>query len=184
MKNRKNVLIVFAVLAILCLGIGYAALTDKLVMTGTITTGQASVEEEARFDIDWVEFGEPSMINGNVSFVPGAIDNDADTASFTISGFAAKGDSLWVLASFKNVSPDELNAAVTLTLEVEGEGKDKFQIASYITSGDADKDAYTDLAYDEVGYITIAVSLNETLLTGENPTLTITATLNAVDAAE
>ena len=50
MKNRKNVLIVFAILAILCLGIGYAALTDTLTLTGTINVEEAQFENEKEFN--------------------------------------------------------------------------------------------------------------------------------------
>ena len=37
MKNRKCILVVFAVLALLCLGIGYAALSDTLNLGGSIS---------------------------------------------------------------------------------------------------------------------------------------------------
>lgn len=37
MRNRKSILTVFAILAILCLGIGYAALSDSIGLSGWIT---------------------------------------------------------------------------------------------------------------------------------------------------
>lgn len=184
MKNRKSILVVFAILALLCLGIGYAALSDTLVMTGTVLADGSGnkIEEESRFDVDWEKFADPSTIVGNTTFEAGTIDDENDTVTFTVSGFTTKGDTIWVHAYFINNSPENLTANVTSTLEVSGTGKEKFSIAHYITSeNDADKNAHTTVAQGKSGYLTIAITLDQTLLSSDDIELTITVKLSASD---
>ena len=50
MKNRKTIIVAFLLVAALCLGIGYAALTDQLNITGTASINTAEAQEV--FDAD------------------------------------------------------------------------------------------------------------------------------------
>ena len=43
MKNRRIVVVAIMLVAVLCLGVGYAALTDNITATGTITYNQELV---------------------------------------------------------------------------------------------------------------------------------------------
>lgn len=109
MKNRKNVLIVFAVLAILCLGIGYAALVDELNLSGTVEASSSDSEiiDETVFDVDWGTVTPTIVKAGNEA----NIDIDArvtsepnDTALLEVSGLSVAGDKVKVVYEIVNNS--------------------------------------------------------------------------------
>lgn len=110
MKNRKNVLIVFAVLAILCLGIGYAALTDSLQLTGTIKGGasDADIVNPEEFNILWVsgtteDSSNVALDRGGKALTSAANADDAEgTATLTISNMFVAGDKVVATYVFEN----------------------------------------------------------------------------------
>jgi uncharacterized repeat protein (TIGR01451 family) len=96
MKNRKG-LIAFMVLAVMLLGIGYAALTDTLDITGSADVNQSAAEEAFNEDIYFSaavanEEGNTASINA---------DNN-DKASFTAKTLKGKGDKVTFTFTIKN----------------------------------------------------------------------------------
>jgi hypothetical protein len=82
MKNRKFVVVAFLLVAVLLLGVGYAALSDTLDITGSADVNQSAAEEAFNEDVYFSaavanEDGNTASING---------DNN-DKASFTATGF-------------------------------------------------------------------------------------------------
>lgn len=116
MKNRKNIVIAFLLVASLCLSVGFAALTDTLNINGTISVGgdNDSNEEAAK---EW---------DADVSFsnvVKTSKDGKADDSKYTVaidttatkdiltvnleSGcLSVKGDSVTFTVTIKNESAD------------------------------------------------------------------------------
>ena len=131
MKNRKG-LIAFLVLAVMLLGVGYAALTDTLDITGSADVNQSAAEEAFNEDIYFSaavanEEGNTASINA---------DNN-DKASFTAKTLKGKGDTVTFTFTIKNdgdvaatVTP-KLNATLgntnpeyfSLTSDWNGEAK-------------------------------------------------------------
>ena len=51
MRNRKTVVAAFLLVAVMMLGVGYAALTDILDITGSADVNQSAAEEAFNEDI-------------------------------------------------------------------------------------------------------------------------------------
>ena len=100
MKNRKTIIVAFLLVAALCLGIGYAALTDTLNINGTANISKSAAETE--FDED-VYFTSAS---GNGCSAAIADGNKPDAATLTIT------DGIGVLGDY-----------VTATYTVQNEGE-------------------------------------------------------------
>ena len=78
MKNRKSVIVAFLLVAVMLLGVGYAALTDVLDITGTADVNQSAAEESFNEDI----FFSAAVANESGNTASVNADNN-DKASFT-----------------------------------------------------------------------------------------------------
>ena len=87
MKNRKIVIVAFLLAAMMLLGVGYAALTDVLDITGSADVNQSAAEEA--FNEDVYFSGAVANESGNTASVN--TDNN-DKASFTANTLKGKGD--------------------------------------------------------------------------------------------
>ena len=85
MKNRKIVIVAFLLIATLLLGIGYAALTDTLDITGSADVNVSDLEKEYEEDI----YFSAAVANetGNTASVNS--DNN-DKASFSAKALVKK----------------------------------------------------------------------------------------------
>ena len=106
MKNRKTVVVAFLLCAVLLLGVGYAALTDVLDITGSADVNQSAAEEAFNEDIYFSaavanETGNTASINA---------DNN-DKASFTANTLKGKGDKATFTYTIQN--DGDLDAVVT-----------------------------------------------------------------------
>lgn len=105
MKKRRSTIVAFLLVAALCLGIGYAALTDVLDIQGTAEVNLQGVENN--FD-EHVYFSAFSTGEGYTASING---NNKDKASFTITGLEEVGDTITVTFTIKN--DHDLPATVT-----------------------------------------------------------------------
>ena len=109
MKNRKTVVVAFLLLAVMLLGVGYAALTDVLDITGSADVNQSAAEEAFNEDIHFSaavanESGNTASVNA---------DNN-DKASFTANTLKGKGDK--ATFTFTIVNEGDVDATVKPTL--------------------------------------------------------------------
>lgn len=106
MKNRKTVVVAFLLLAVMLLGVGYAALTDVLDITGSADVNQSAAEEAFNEDI----YFSAAVANqtGNTASVNA--DNN-DKASFTANNLKGKGDTATFTFTIKNNG--DVDATVT-----------------------------------------------------------------------
>ena len=106
MKNRKTVVVAFLLVAVMLLGIGYAALTDVLDITGSADVNQSAAEEAFNEDI----YFSAAVANqtGNTASVNA--DNN-DKASFTANTLKGKGDKATFTYTIKN--DGDLAATIT-----------------------------------------------------------------------
>ena len=87
MKNRKFVVVAFLLVAVLLLGVGYAALSDVLDITGSADVNQSAAEEAFTEDILFTaavanQEGNTASINAD----------NKDKASFTANTLKGRGD--------------------------------------------------------------------------------------------
>lgn len=109
MKNRKTVVVAFLLVAVMLLGVGYAALTDVLDITGTADVNQSAAEESFNEDIHFS--AAKANEDGNTASVNA--DNN-DKASFTAKTLKGKGDKATFTFTIKNAG--DLDATVTPVL--------------------------------------------------------------------
>lgn len=106
MKNRKLALVAFFLAAILCLGVGYAAVTDILYIEGVATVNATEAEKAFDADIKFVN----AVANGAGTTNTASIVND-DKAGFTVNSLAGQGDSATFTFTIRN--DGDLTAQVT-----------------------------------------------------------------------
>lgn len=112
MKNRKKVVIALLLVCALCLGIGYAAVTDKLFVNGTVSVSPFAYN---------VYFANATCDNSGVTVSIADEDDAADhmghddklTISVDNTVLGVAGDKVIVSVDIKNDNTD-YNAVVTL----------------------------------------------------------------------
>ena len=116
MKNRRTVIASFLLIAVLVMGIGYAALTDNLFIKGEATLATTSAQTNFDDDVYFVEAHELRCTGGNKNTTPDSVvigTTDKDSATFYVKSLGNKGE--YVVFSFviKNDSA-EFDAKITL----------------------------------------------------------------------
>jgi uncharacterized repeat protein (TIGR01451 family) len=157
MKSRKG-LISLMLVAVLLLGIGYAALTDTLDITGSADVNQSAAEEAFNEDI----YFSAAVANetGNTASVNA--DNN-DKASFTAKTLKGKGDKVTFTFTIKNDGDIAATVTPKLNATLGNTNPEYFSLTS-----DWDGGAKTLAAGAEVTY-TLTVELLKT------PTETVAA---------
>ena len=151
MKNRRNVVIAFMIVAVMLLGIGYAALSDTLDITGSADVNQSAAEEAFNEDVYFSaavanEVGNTASVNA---------DNN-DKASFTAATLKGKGDKVTFTFTIKN--DGDVDAVVTpkLNASLGNTNPEYFSITS-----DWAGESRTLAAHSEVTY-TLTIELLKT----------------------
>ena len=188
MKNRRIVVISIMLIAVLCLGVGYAALTDDLFVTGQI---EGNKDEANRDFVSDVYFASNPTItktvakNGayeidGVTATVGADDNsDADdkltiTVPAGILNFG--GDTLTIVATINNDS-DEFKAVINAD-DVVVTGADQFATVTCMFG--SSKTATIDA--EGSAELTITIVLDETITSDVVLSESFTVKLNATSA--
>lgn len=123
MKRRRSVFVTFVVLALLCLGFGYAALTDQLqIKDGTVTGGE-DIVVESQFDI---QFGDVNatvtkpVSESLVSATAEAASGNNTTASLTITNMCVKDEVATATYAVKNMEiTNGYQALVSAVMTIE-----------------------------------------------------------------
>ena len=156
MKNRKSIVVAFMLFAVMLLGVGYAALSDTLDITGSADVNQSAAEEAFNEDI----YFSAAVANeaGNTASVNA--DNN-DKASFTVNTLKGKNDKATFTFTIKNTG--DVDAAITpkLNATLGNTNPEYFDVSS-----DWDGATKTLAAGGEITY-TVTVELIKT------PTTTI-----------
>ena len=148
MKNRKTIVVAFMLCAVMLLGVGYAALTDVLDITGSADVNQSAAEESFNEDI----YFSAAVANqtGNTASVNA--DNN-DKATFTANTLKGKDDK--ATFTFTIVNEGDLDAKVTPAIS-SNTNSTYFDIASDWAGATKDLVAGGSLTY------TVTVTLKET----------------------
>ena len=150
MKNRKSLIAVLLV-AVMLLGIGYAALTDTLDITGSADVNQSAAEEAFNEDI----YFSAAVANeeGNTASVNA--DNN-DKASFTAKTLKGKGDKVTFTFTIKNDGDVAATVTPKLNASLGNTNPEYFSLTS-----DWDGDSKVLAANSEITY-TLTVELLKT----------------------
>lgn len=161
MKKKKGVIAILLIIALLALGIGYAALTGSLTITGSAS----AVADDSNYKVVFInaEAGDANYSSSTV--VPtatAAVDSDdATKATFSVTNFTTENDTVTFTYTVENQSNG-------ITAKVSG-----IEIS----------------AFDNSDYFSITASLPEsatsvTLDPGETTTVTVTVTCIQTPTAE
>ena len=148
MKNRKFVVAAFLLVAVMLLGVGYAALTDVLDITGSADVNQSAAEEAFNEDIYFTaavanEAGNTASINS---------DNN-DKASFTANTLKGKGDK--ATFTYTIINNGDVDAVVTPSIS-SNTNETYFKVYSDWNGQPQDLDAGDTVTY------TVTIELIET----------------------
>ena len=105
MKNRKTVVVAFLLVAVLLLGVGYAALTDTLTIDGSAGVNLDDTKEV--FDGD-IYFSK--VISG--TGCTAVINSDPDTGTITVTDGALKEVGDEVIATYTIKSESDLDVSI------------------------------------------------------------------------
>lgn len=126
MKNRKVVVIAFLVIAAMMLGIGYAALTDTLDITGSADVNVSDLEKEFEEDI---YFSLAVANNGAPDTASINADNN-DKASFSAKSLVKKGDVATFTFTIENDSAHDVSVTPKLNATLGNTNSEYFSIES------------------------------------------------------
>ena len=165
MKNKKLFVGIVLLVAILLLGIGYAAISAvPLSITGNL---KATPDDE-NFKVYFT--GTPSTVAGSKGTATGTVDaTDPTKATINVEGLKAKGDTATVTYTVENGSPD-LSAALSVKTETVS-NTEYFSV-------DATVEDPTTVAAKGKTTVTVVVSLIKTPVEAE-VTSTVTIALDA-----
>lgn len=126
MKNRKIVVVAFLLIAVLLLGVGYAALTDTLDITGSADVNVSDLEKEFEEDIYFsaavANEGAPNTASINA-------DNN-DKASFSAKSLIKKGDKATFTFTITNDSDHTVTVTPKLNATMGNTNTEYFSIES------------------------------------------------------
>ena len=157
MKNRKTVIVAFLLIAVMLLGIGYAALTDTLTIIGNahIDIGAAnnSFDEKVYFSA-----AEATSTTGTGATAD-VVSFNADDATFTANKLAVKGEKSVFTFTIKNDS--NVDAKVTVN-------------PTKLSGVDNPSNSNTDK-------FTVSYDLSSDTITSNGGTITVTVTVEVVN---
>ena len=164
MKNRKMILVAFMLVAVLVMGIGFAAYSTTLAIHGTTSVSAEALE----FTKD-VQF--TNVTTSNAAFGTATI-GDGQNATFTVSGMTAYNDRVQFTYTIVNNSDFDVNIDITTTPTPATTSK--CTVTTALSSHTIPKDGSITA--------TVTVVLNENVTTVQDPiNWTIEYTATSVD---
>ena len=109
MKNRNTVVVAFLLVAVMLLGVGYAALTDTLTLIGNATIDMK--QAEVNFD-EKVYFSAAEVVDSPNTAADSVGGVNTDDATYTVHSLASKGD----VATFKFTIQNDSNVPVRIDI--------------------------------------------------------------------
>ena len=121
MKNRKTIIVAFVLVACMLIGVGYAALSTRLDITGNVNVSKESIDNQFAEDVYFCAGSFVAEGDSKFDVTSGLATQDqinpttgGKTASayFTSNNLAAKGD--YVIAKFTIANESDFDVAVTI----------------------------------------------------------------------
>lgn len=150
MKNRKMTLAIFLLVAVFCIGSGFAVVSDLLDVSGTANVSQGNAESAFDDHVYFTEAVANRAADGDSASIPAG---NNDKATFTVASLKGANDT--ATFTFTIVNNGDLDATVTPRLTTID--NDEFFEVTSDWAGQAKPLA----AGDEITY-TITVTLKKT----------------------
>ena len=168
MKNRKTIIVAFLLVAALCIGIGYAALTDELSVKGVANVESAAAQ--SAFDVDVYFDSSYEQPQGSVCSVSYESVTAPDAVTITVTeGVGVVGDTVTAKLKIKN---DGAQAAAVALKAVTADGQNYFAAQSTHFSITAGQDVYEVPAAGSVE-VDITITVIKTIETDVEETFAI-----------
>lgn len=119
MKNRKIVIVAFLLVAMMLLGVGYAALTDELTITGELQADTSVSQGE--FDADIYFSAAAIVTDGTGNNAVAQILDGRDDAKVVATHFTTAGQEIVAKFTITNDSPEFASILTPSTLVVTNE---------------------------------------------------------------
>lgn len=164
MKKKRTYVTLALIIAILMLGVGYAAVTKELTITGTLN----ATVDNSQFNVEFTKADKAVNLTGT----PTA---SGTSATFTVDGsnMKTKGDTASVEFTITNNTTTAVNLSAKLSAaNIQQAENSKFTVTATDLSGKT-------LKPGETATTTVTVKLNETpieAITDESVTIKYTAT--------
>ena len=113
MKNRKIVMIAFLLVAVLTIGVGFAALTDQLVANGTAGILKTGAQTEFELKVYFSNASAQDAAKATATVEP--TDNDVATITVLEGALKDNGDTATVYLEIKNESDLPVYVTPSLT---------------------------------------------------------------------
>lgn len=158
MKNRKLAIVAFLLVAVLAIGVGYAALTDLLSVNGTLEAHSAAAD--IAFDEE-IYFSNPVLTqgveesSGSEYYDTVSIDDDPDIAYFTCDSLAEDTDVVIYTYTINNISEHDALVKVQ-TAEFTGVNPTAFNVTLNVPAEGVALDAGT--TFDLVVTVSLATA--------------------------
>ena len=115
MKQKRTYVTLLLIVALLCLGIGYAAIAEQ---TLTINGSATSATSNDNFKVKFASVEPTKSGSASAKVTEATVTNDT-TASFTIAGLTTKDETATITYTIENASPADIGADVAINLEYD-----------------------------------------------------------------
>ena len=182
MKNRKLVVVAFLLVSVMLLGVGYAALTDVLTISGQGNFSTSAADNQFKEDVYF------SAAVANVSGDTATILSDNNRASFTCNSVALVGDTATFTFTVTNESAhDAVITVKSISIrDIIADGVDTdedndgiFDVRTNVGAG-VDLPAATGTTVDTYGTATFIVTVELRGVDGVNPTVAVTGIFDII----
>ena len=163
MKNRKKILVAFLLVAVMIMGVGYAAFSDTLTNIGNVVIDIKQAEANYDEKVYWSagEFTAHGTGDATKDTV-GGVGAGSDDATYNIHSLATKGEKAVVVFTIKN----ESNVPVKITIPEKK------------LSG-VDNQSNSNAQYFSVEY---AYGNTDMIIAANGGTMTVTITVTVIDS--
>jgi copper chaperone CopZ len=175
MKQKRTFVTLLLVIALLCLGIAYAAISaQKLTINGSASATLSDDNFLVRFAKSAESYVEPTKTGTASAKVTEAKVTNDTTASFKIEGLTTEGETATITYTIENASPADIDADVDVVLDYDN--------TTWFTAS-VDKQTI-NLEQNGTATVAVTVTLKDTPATdaeasAATDTFTVTLTANA-----
>ena len=177
MKNRKRIIVAFMLIAVMLLGIGYAALTDNLTITGEATVGASAAQNQWEQDI-YFSAANATATTGTSGIADSAAvgQSNNDSATFEVKSLNRKGEKATFVFTITNEGNTNYDATISVDNGYPTNTNGTYFDVTYDygtsivpANGTLDVTVTVELINDPVENLTAAFTVNLTA-TSETPT--------------
>lgn len=199
MNKRRIILAVFLLCALVCIGLGYAALTDSIALNGNITTVGGNIENSSVFNVEWKSASIENVVDNGVTgpsdgSFPIELTADAsvdslnkNVANLEILAMAVPGQKVvaqYVVENKKTDAAYKANVSVSIVVKqvVSGEEQEvELSTLPFTFTAQFDSGATTTINNDATDTLTVTVIMNKTLAASANYKIYVTLDATAVE---